>query len=764
MTSADRWNAHRLSKRQHALGLGLLLATLIVGLLFPSILLGKVPAFRDTMHFYYPLWKYLATLDFNERLLPQWNRFDAFGSSLVGEPTTMTFYPLRWLLIIDYLSLERRIGVFLAVHLAIASAGMYLLSRRLTCRAWPSVIAAISYSLSGPIFFQIYNPPYLVGAAWLPFVFAELWRSFRRPSWSAAVGVAISSSLLIVGGDLQSAYHVAIIAAACGLAIGSLAICRFRSTSKSAVTKSPGNRAAHWSLGLKCWSLALVLAGLFSSIQLLPTWHWFHQSNRVDVTATSKTTRYEFSVPPYQWTTFVHPGVLGSYVPFHTRWVGAFDPYDRVWTPSLSIGVIGATAFVLGLSQFRKLTVKMAVIMFLIALLSACGDYGLGGVWNSIVLRFAKNPQDYFVANELGGLQWLWNQTLPLYDRFQYPAKWLTLASMGACVLAAQGLTYLSRERKYRLFHWVASALLVTWFLLGCVVMFTVPALVKHGSLEDEFCGAFSATAFQSSMVVSLIQAVLLFVGVQFWHSRSRKRLAPLLILAVVDLSMNAMSMQLFADHEIFQVAPFLKRASPVGHSEKSFVVQTDQYDFSTNLPLTSSRIRQRGNTIAIDQIARRVGKLHLLVPEINPLAQYSLEPAAITRFKQEYFQSPSADWKDCKDAELDWEESNVCRVKRNEWTSDKITIPILWTEGWEVTACEPDGMRRKIELGSADGLRLTLSNIMGIQEVRLQFTPPGLRLGMVLFFLGLAVVLFRPLIRLATVCYSLRFNRMVRE
>lgn len=70
-----------------------LFAAIVLFLLKPLWWDGEILAFRDSLHFYYPLWHYIDSLPFVERILPLFNPLDAFGSSVVGEPTSMVFYP-----------------------------------------------------------------------------------------------------------------------------------------------------------------------------------------------------------------------------------------------------------------------------------------------------------------------------------------------------------------------------------------------------------------------------------------------------------------------------------------------------------------------------------------------------------------------------------------------------------------------------------------------------------------------------------------------
>ncbi|TWT75040.1 hypothetical protein [Allorhodopirellula solitaria] len=225
--------------------------------LFAGVLSGRDRlAFRDVGYFYTPLYEYVA-----QQCQAQhwgawgdaiWNESDQTGMPLAGETTTAVFYPLRMLVYAPAWSAETAMGVYVVLHLILASLTAYALARRLRCSPWSAAIAGVGYPLSGMVLFLATNPPFLVGAAWLPLLMApwidgraairwmESSWGIRLPNrqtgidWAKAICIpAIAMAMIILGGDPPTALHAMLVAVVIG-AIRWAILCSRRSDPRPA--------------------------------------------------------------------------------------------------------------------------------------------------------------------------------------------------------------------------------------------------------------------------------------------------------------------------------------------------------------------------------------------------------------------------------------------------------------------------------------------------------------------------------------------------
>jgi hypothetical protein len=576
-------------------------ALVILVLTWPFWNENQIPAFRDTLHFYYPFWHYLDGQPWRDRLLPGWNRLDAFGSCGVSDPTTMTFYPGRWLLLLPGLGLGNRIGLFLAAHLMLAYASTWWLSRRLGFGPHAAHVAAVSYALGGPVYFQIYNPVYLVGASWLPWM---LWCTlailFRHASSRGVLGLSVGMAMCNLGGDPQSAAHVSLLGGVLWI-LGRFAAWRLR-----------------WERG--AWFLlALALAAGLSLPQLLPTIAWSLDSGRW---AKAAEHAYDFSVPPWHWITLVFPNSLGTHVAGNSRWIEMVPAEGRMWVPSLHLGTLPFLLLVtslgfrhrMGLSK-SSLSSSMAVVL-VVALASAAGNYSL--LW--VLKQCQVAPSSWYsIDDAVTGLQWFWNNAVPGYRLFRYPAKWLPAAMLVLSCAAAQGVDRLIGESK-RCHRSAASWLMVGGLALGVGGWMLTSIAPLHAwfqraclsAAEDPLTGPLDCDLARWTLMASglhvAVAAGLWWVFLRWSRlSRPNWRLA-LAMLATLELTC-------LAAWNTVGVSESLVRSGPTDRPPST---AAERVQHSVNL---QNRFLH--------------GRLHLINRVPNLEAQFSIEPRALAELRQ---------------------------------------------------------------------------------------------------------------------------------
>lgn len=160
-----------------------LVAPLAILVILGSVLVGHDRlGFRDVSHFYTPLYDYVAQRQ-ADNWVPLWNPLDHTGIPLAGETTIAVFYPVRWLLYAMPMSADLAIGWYVALHLCLATLTTWIAARWSGLSPIAASIAAAAYAFSGSVLFLYSNPPFLVGAAWLPLVLG----CAPQPSRSGAI-------------------------------------------------------------------------------------------------------------------------------------------------------------------------------------------------------------------------------------------------------------------------------------------------------------------------------------------------------------------------------------------------------------------------------------------------------------------------------------------------------------------------------------------------------------------------------------------------
>lgn len=510
---------------------------LILVLFAPSLVGIDRLAFRDVGHFYTPLYDYVAERC-QDDWIPLWNPLDHSGIPLIGETTTAVLYPIRYLVFASPLSSESALAWYVVLHLIIASVAARFVAGWAGCRLFASVIASLLYPLSGSILFLYSNPPFLVGAAWLPFALGAMLlpdagsRRFRIVLAGTAMG------LMILGGDPQSALHVMIVAACTGLA-------RLRTRS---------TRRFDWAVFLGVPTLAAVL----SAPQLAASVSWGQQSERVQQANTESWSEpplvggqryqtFQYSLPPWHLAEIATRNAFGSFLPINQRFSRLWPGDGRAWTPSLYMGLATLLALWVRLRYRREAFRGPWFAICLASLFLSFGHFGL--VW--LVQAGTGWMGDHDSA--IGGPYWILYQWLPGYDAFRYPVKWLPFFSLAATLVTAQVIDRITDLNQLPLREKVANSALRIAVVLGCVLVgvlvflsFWSGALSQIRVPYDSFWGPLDLSSGLWQLIGSVSQSIVVLLALSLLlrlscsHESSDSRWAMLAILVlVVDLGIS---------------------------------------------------------------------------------------------------------------------------------------------------------------------------------------------------------------------------------
>ncbi len=420
-----------------------------------------VVGFRDSASLYFPMFEAIDSV-WAEGKIPLWNPFCNFGMPLVADGTSSVFYPGKIIFAARFLDYPSRYGIYIGIHVLLAAASTYWLARALRCQRSGATIAGIAFAFGAPVVFQATNVIYLVSAAWLPIAVLGVWRFLNTQrintqpiAWSLLAAVACA--MMILGGDPQMVYHAGLIAAA------SIA-CSGASVAIGFIKGSPQAKQNLRNFGRQILCLLIMVIGtsLMAAIQLWPTAQLAARSERaelnhaVNLWSTFQQNadgqpksfesllthsdvivgQYQFSLPPWSLIEMISPNVSGKPFPTNARWADCLEAGDRMWFPSLYIGLV---TLLLALGQIRlcgrnEINVWLSWILLLF-LLGSFGWYGLMWIWHE--LDGVPMHENQWAA-PVGGVYWLMSVLLPKYFVFRYPAKLFVVASLAFCLLAGR--------------------------------------------------------------------------------------------------------------------------------------------------------------------------------------------------------------------------------------------------------------------------------------------------------------------------------------
>lgn len=583
--------AARFVWKRHVGALSLLV---MVWLFVCGPLLGgrEVVAFRDAGYLYYPLWKYMDEIE-QTGDVPLWNPLDNGGRPLAADLSSAAFYPGRLIFRLRFLSFDARFGWYLALHVWLATMATYHVGLCLNANRTGALLGALGYGFGGPILFQVANPIYLVGAAWLPYALFGLFAGLMegRNGWLTA-GI-VATAMMFLGGDPQNVYHLLLIAAA--LTVASLL------RRRSGRNKDTDASAGKFTVLCRATIFVATFSGL-CAVQIIPTAEWTRYSDRSESSldassgdsrrvAASRTdekplrpdsdatrgtglsrlfTRppvgshaeqvYQFSQPPWTLAELALPNISGRPFPQHQRWIQALPGADRMWQPSLYLGLV-TLVFSLGHMIFRRgrfdlnpngnrtargtavaapssgdaanakgrdsIETVFPLVLSLVAVwfgLGAMGWYGPVWLGREILASFgllSDAPRE--IAEPVGGVYWLMVTLLPGYRQFRYPAKLMVLASLALCLLAARGATVWmnapgpTTERLKRIIAWLAI-LAVATLALARFIPDWLPA-----SPPDPVWGPLRTDELVAVIVRSSLHALAVCAALWWiirWHCR----------------------------------------------------------------------------------------------------------------------------------------------------------------------------------------------------------------------------------------------------
>jgi hypothetical protein len=373
---------------------------------FPLVFLGRALVDYDAFVYFYPQRVFLAQ-SLLAGHIPLWDPQLFLGAPFLANPQTAVLYAPSWLFMFG--PVQSVYTAQLVLHAFLAAYFTYLFVRHaFGVLPLAAAVGGLTYAFGGFAVGQVGHLNQISAAAWLPAVLLAYNRFVvtRRVAWLAVGALALTMQLL--AGHPQETYMTLIVLGVFGL-----------------VTAPWGSR---WLFACAAGGAAMcVLGACLAAAQLLPTLELAPLSIRGD--GVNWADAVAGSLPPYLAVRALLP-------PY---WLTV--PYTEY------LGYVGVSAVTLGLLAIlrgRSAPVIFGVIVSLLGIVLALGE-------NSGFFALAFN-------------------SVPQFDTFRVPARWLLLWAFGAAVLAATGADWIGRGSEVYLRQrslWIRAALVVLIVVVG---------------------------------------------------------------------------------------------------------------------------------------------------------------------------------------------------------------------------------------------------------------------------------------------------------
>jgi hypothetical protein len=397
-----------------------LLALILVGAILGGLLVGYEPVGGDPDRMYRPLKSELARALEHGRL-PFWSDRFGLGLPLVAESHVAAFYPPN-LLLYRVLDVPAAYRLSMWLHHVALAAATYFYARCLGILAWGAALSALAFTFCGFQAIHSSHEPFYCLMPYLPLALglAERYMATGRLAWLLALPAALCLQWTL--GHFQIQTWTGGLVVLVGLW-------------RAALDRRPWRR-----------SIALILAvgwgvGL-AAVQLGPSWQF---AEVVGQTRRAAADRLYYSFPPAHWFEPALPRLVRELR------LGPEDPY---WFGEQTMGYeaalyVGTIPLILAFVAVAARPSGRSTRPWLIVVPATFALATMPRWW----------PQGY--------LYWL---AVPGPGYFRVPARYTLITSLGAALLAGEGLDRSIGRHRFRLglsaavaFGGFATAAAIAW-------------------------------------------------------------------------------------------------------------------------------------------------------------------------------------------------------------------------------------------------------------------------------------------------------------
>jgi hypothetical protein len=171
----------------------------VAALAFFQVVFFVHPPKYDMVDCFYP-WRFHVGECFQNGVFPFWNPYQDLGYPAHADPSSGVWYPAVWIIGSTLGYNLYTIALEFFIHVLAAGWGTKLLAEKLGFSSKATLIAALSFMLSGIFVGNAQHLPYVIGAAWLPYVITYYFKIIDDGNWKDAVFGAFFLFLMITGG------------------------------------------------------------------------------------------------------------------------------------------------------------------------------------------------------------------------------------------------------------------------------------------------------------------------------------------------------------------------------------------------------------------------------------------------------------------------------------------------------------------------------------------------------------------------------------
>ena len=432
---------------------------------YPLVFLGRTLVDYDALVYFYPQRVFLAR-SLLAGHIPLWDPDLFLGAPFLANPQTAVLYPPSWLFVFG--PVQAVYAAQLVLHAFLAALFTYLLARHaFGVLPLAAAVGGLAYAFGGFAVGQVGHLNQLSAAAWLPAVLLAYQRFevTHRLYWVGLGALALAMQLF--AGHPQETYMTLIVLGIFG-----------------AVT-APWRSLPRLSLAVAGGAALCLLGACLAAAQLMPTLELAPLSIRGE---------------GVNWKDAV-AGSLPSYLA-----VRALLPPYWIRVPYTEyLGYVGITTVTLGLLAVVRGRPRPVIFGLLLAFLGVFLALGENNDWYATVFT-----------------------SVPGFDTFRVPARWLLVWAFGAALLASSGADWVGRGSTLQTRS--------PWFWLRLVAMLFIIGYGLYWQIEngEPFAARRTPSVFAAVALLTLLIAFLPRLG--------KPALAASLLVAVTGAELFAVS------------------------------------------------------------------------------------------------------------------------------------------------------------------------------------------------------------------------------
>ena len=485
-------------------------------------------------------WRSLALQSVLNGEIPLWNPYVGAGAPLLANYQLAFFYPPNWIQLPFFMQWDNpgiamSYNLLIPLHLAWAGLGMYFLLKEFKCGSFARAVGAIAFSLCSYLFARLSFISIIWTAAWLPWVMYGTNRfvvsllaspiNFRKV-WLNFLLLGGAVWMLLLAGHAQTAWYTLLIAITWGTVLG------------FSLKKWKGGLISLTGIGG-----AFLMAGLAAAIQLVPTLEFLIQSQRATSIPFENAMTYSFW--PWRLITLPLPDFFGN------PGIGTFWGYGNYWEDASYIGII-------------------PLILAGYALVERFRSRDSNSVTGPEIYFFASSSILFFIL-ALGKNTPIYPflfRTVPTFDMFQAPARWMILVCFSLVILAGFGAevwegNFIGNKRATYLFLVLSLAAGLSGFLAASLIP-TVPQTMSWSLIRLGILGSVASLVILIAGRITNKQANLLIAS-------------GILLITCTDLLSNNFLLNPFASSNLY--ASTVKPSDSPIMDKRTFIPSSDEYD-----------------------------------------------------------------------------------------------------------------------------------------------------------------------------------------